>query len=334
MKTQSCESTGLRCCQFTVGSECCKQKVFNLPGSRRQSRDRSDNRRSLLRVMDWCGRIARQLGMQLVLYLNLPMKVVPASAVALEDAGHTRQMLESQYQHRVGVFVGVTRTGFDLYGPELCRQDKSDINDCYVELAGIDKATVVNWNSDPDLLKKVTAWTEEGCYARLAELWVKGVNIDWSRPRRRSTICPRRISLPTYPFDTKRYWLELEGNESSQITLTVNTEAASGEKSSKAIYLNDQPQTVVSPKTKKLITLVDTDKVHRDRVARRNRQPIRLRNPAELTPQTKVTSSFFSLSQQPQGIVEIRIAAAAPPLDASKLSTELRDKMRSGAVGH
>ncbi|AJQ95098.1 SDR family NAD(P)-dependent oxidoreductase [Gynuella sunshinyii] len=40
----------------------------------------------------------------------------------LEDAAHTRAMLAEHYAGQVGVFVGVTRTGFDLYGPELRRQ--------------------------------------------------------------------------------------------------------------------------------------------------------------------------------------------------------------------
>jgi acyl transferase domain-containing protein/thioesterase domain-containing protein/acyl carrier protein/SAM-dependent methyltransferase len=38
-----------------------------------------------------------------------------------EDAGYTREILASKYRQRIGVFVGITRTGFDLYGPELLR---------------------------------------------------------------------------------------------------------------------------------------------------------------------------------------------------------------------
>jgi acyl transferase domain-containing protein/NAD(P)-dependent dehydrogenase (short-subunit alcohol dehydrogenase family)/acyl carrier protein len=38
---------------------------------------------------------------------------------ALEDAAYTRQRLSSAHRNRVGVFAGVTKTGFDLLGPEL-----------------------------------------------------------------------------------------------------------------------------------------------------------------------------------------------------------------------
>jgi acyl transferase domain-containing protein/acyl carrier protein len=40
----------------------------------------------------------------------------------LEDAGYTREQLERQCQRRVGVFAGITKTGFELYGPELKKQ--------------------------------------------------------------------------------------------------------------------------------------------------------------------------------------------------------------------
>ncbi|BBB93441.1 MAG TPA: SDR family NAD(P)-dependent oxidoreductase [Methylomusa anaerophila] len=40
----------------------------------------------------------------------------------LEDAGYTREQLGAQYNRRVGVFAGITKTGFDLYGPDLWKE--------------------------------------------------------------------------------------------------------------------------------------------------------------------------------------------------------------------
>ncbi|MCP3923115.1 MAG: SDR family NAD(P)-dependent oxidoreductase [Desulfobacterales bacterium] len=40
----------------------------------------------------------------------------------MEDAGYTQDQLTKQYNNRVGVFAGITKTGFDLYGPDLLRQ--------------------------------------------------------------------------------------------------------------------------------------------------------------------------------------------------------------------
>ncbi|HKX31325.1 MAG TPA: SDR family NAD(P)-dependent oxidoreductase, partial [Blastocatellia bacterium] len=40
----------------------------------------------------------------------------------IEDAGYTRDSLQSRHQGRVGVYAGITKTGFDLYGPPLWAQ--------------------------------------------------------------------------------------------------------------------------------------------------------------------------------------------------------------------
>ncbi|WP_455884055.1 polyketide synthase [Serratia proteamaculans] len=42
---------------------------------------------------------------------------------ALEDAGYTRSILKDRYQQRLGVFAGITKAGFNLYGPELWGKD-------------------------------------------------------------------------------------------------------------------------------------------------------------------------------------------------------------------
>src|SRR5690606_8014282 len=43
----------------------------------------------------------------------------------LEDAGYTRDSLERACGRNVGVFVGVTKTGFDLHGPALWGQGQA-----------------------------------------------------------------------------------------------------------------------------------------------------------------------------------------------------------------
>ena len=43
---------------------------------------------------------------------------------ALEDAGYTRQRLADAHHRSVGVFAGVSKTGFDLYGPDLWKRNE------------------------------------------------------------------------------------------------------------------------------------------------------------------------------------------------------------------
>jgi len=46
----------------------------------------------------------------------------------LEDAGYTRQKLMDQYNGNVGVFAGVTRASFSLYGPQLMKEGNYALN--------------------------------------------------------------------------------------------------------------------------------------------------------------------------------------------------------------
>jgi polyketide synthase PksN len=53
---------------------------------------------------------------------------------------------------------------------------------------------------------------ERGDLGALATLWVKGADIDWNALH--GAARPRRISLPTYPFTQRRYWIP--GSDASQ----------------------------------------------------------------------------------------------------------------------
>ncbi|ACS85223.1 FkbH like protein [Musicola paradisiaca Ech703] len=64
---------------------------------------------------------------------------------------------------------------------------------------------------DEDMHDLVQAWASKGKFAKLLEIWVKGINIDWAilYPSVMPSLRPRRVSLPTYPFARERYWVDL-----------------------------------------------------------------------------------------------------------------------------
>jgi polyketide synthase PksN len=62
-----------------------------------------------------------------------------------------------------------------------------------------------SFSSDDDTREMVRKWVAGGKLAKLAELWVKGLAIDW--PQLHAAGRPRRISLPSYPFEKLRYWV-------------------------------------------------------------------------------------------------------------------------------
>ncbi|WP_444996464.1 SDR family NAD(P)-dependent oxidoreductase [Aliikangiella sp. IMCC44359] len=58
---------------------------------------------------------------------------------------------------------------------------------------------------DEDLQSAVESWVAKGKFNKLCELWVKGLELDWQNFYNSKN--PRRVSLPTYPFAYKRYWV-------------------------------------------------------------------------------------------------------------------------------
>ncbi|MBT2288312.1 SDR family NAD(P)-dependent oxidoreductase [Paenibacillus albidus] len=58
--------------------------------------------------------------------------------------------------------------------------------------------------ADEDMNQTIEAWIDKGKYAKLLDLWVKGLVLDWNKLYGKHQLC--RISLPTYPFARERYW--------------------------------------------------------------------------------------------------------------------------------
>ncbi len=60
--------------------------------------------------------------------------------------------------------------------------------------------------SDVDFKEIINNWVLKRKYEKLAEFWVEGIECDWRVLH--SEKLPRRMSLPTYPFDGDRYWID------------------------------------------------------------------------------------------------------------------------------
>lgn len=67
------------------------------------------------------------------------------------------------------------------------------------------KDDVSAWTHDDDLHELVLKWATKRQWAKLAQLWVRGVTVDWQ-----DVVAPgqRLNGLPTYPFERQRHWFE------------------------------------------------------------------------------------------------------------------------------
>jgi polyketide synthase PksM len=59
---------------------------------------------------------------------------------------------------------------------------------------------------DDDMQEVIDKWIARKKLAKLAQLWARGLNIDWNKLY--GEVKPRRVSLPAYPFAKERYWID------------------------------------------------------------------------------------------------------------------------------
>nr|WP_242855837.1 SDR family NAD(P)-dependent oxidoreductase [Ruminiclostridium josui] len=86
-----------------------------------------------------------------------------------------------------------------------------------------DPIAIKLFSEDADMQAVVKMWAAKGYYSKIAELWVRGMEIDWGIIY--GDIKPYRISLPVYPFANEHYWLSDndEISESSIRSLVKST---------------------------------------------------------------------------------------------------------------
>jgi amino acid adenylation domain-containing protein len=63
--------------------------------------------------------------------------------------------------------------------------------------------------ADEDMTSVIDTWISKRKYTKLLDLWVNGLDFDWSKLYGNSK--PQRTSLPTYPFAKERHWVFKDG---------------------------------------------------------------------------------------------------------------------------
>ena len=71
--------------------------------------------------------------------------------------------------------------------------------------AGKNQELLSVFSSDDQLQAVVASWAREGNYAKLLELWVRGLNVAWDQIQPGEK--PRRVRLPGYSFARERHWI-------------------------------------------------------------------------------------------------------------------------------
>ncbi|MEX3525939.1 MAG: amino acid adenylation domain-containing protein [Burkholderia sp.] len=123
------------------------------------------------------------------------------SLPSLRDLAYTLQVGRRGMTHRLA-FVADDMSGLQrqlsdhLAGRKLGHEGDCDRG----------QALLQAFEHDGDSARLFAQWAAAGKLDKLAALWVQGLSLDWALLH--GTRRPRRVSLPTYPFERTRHWLE------------------------------------------------------------------------------------------------------------------------------
>lgn len=122
----------------------------------------------------------------------------------LDSIAYTLQVGRVAMDERVGFMVSTVDELLNKLQAYL--SGEQDIEDVYQGQVKGNKDTLSLFSTDSDLRDAIDKWIAGGKYSKLFDLWVKGLNLDWSKFY--GEVKPERISLPTYPFARERYWID------------------------------------------------------------------------------------------------------------------------------
>lgn len=130
-----------------------------------------------------------------------------AALPSLSDFAYTLQIGREPLQERIALVVSNVWEMIDIL-KEFC-QGREDMNEFYngnIKSAKSKSDLLIEGEEGKDFIKRIIGKRK---LAKLAQLWVYGVDIDWSLLHLPHP--PKRISLPPQPFLRKRYWIPQTG---------------------------------------------------------------------------------------------------------------------------
>jgi polyketide synthase PksN len=133
------------------------------------------------------------------------------NAIDLTSLAYTLQVGREPMEERLGFVVGSVAQLVEKLQAYVAGEQA--IDNAYHGQVKRNRETLSVFSADPDLQQTVDKWIAKRKLSRLLELWVKGLELDWSRLY--GEVRPRRISLPAYPFARERHWIDPVAGRSS-----------------------------------------------------------------------------------------------------------------------
>ena len=125
-----------------------------------------------------------------------------SSAIHLNSMAYTLQLGREAMSRRLGFVVNSVKQLSKKLQDYINSEQKEE--GIYQGNVKKDKEALSLFIQDTDLQETVKTWIDTKKYERIVELWVKGLEFDWTVFYPNTN--PKRMSLPSYPFEKERYW--------------------------------------------------------------------------------------------------------------------------------
>ncbi|MBV9493032.1 MAG: SDR family NAD(P)-dependent oxidoreductase [Acidobacteria bacterium] len=126
------------------------------------------------------------------------------ATISLSALAYTLQVGREAMDERLGILAGSAEELVERLERWLASEQGGE--DVFRGQVKRNNETFLLFHTDPELQQAVERWISGGKLRRLLQMWVKGLELDWSRLYGEAK--PRRMSLPVYPFARGRYWID------------------------------------------------------------------------------------------------------------------------------
>ena len=127
-----------------------------------------------------------------------------SSQVELAAIAYTLQVGREAMEERLGLLVSSVDQLVDKLGAYV--SGEKHIEGLRYGHVGSTNDGMTIIAKDDDMQEAIERWIKRKKLAKLLDMWIKGLNIDWNKLY--GDAKPRRVPLPTYPFAKERYWIE------------------------------------------------------------------------------------------------------------------------------
>src|SRR5262249_16823789 len=142
-----------------------------------------------------------------------------AQSIDLIEMAYTLQVGRQPMDERLGFVASSVEQLAEKLQAYL--NGEQEIEDAYQGQALRNNDTLSLFSADADLQQTIDRWIANKKLSKLLELWVKGLELDWSNLY--GEVKPRRVSLPTYPFAKERYWIDAAAAQGKAIGVLLAT---------------------------------------------------------------------------------------------------------------